>query len=413
MTHRVVITGLGTVNSLGIGVKETWESCLNGKSGLGPITLFDASNLLVKIACEVKNFDPAKFMDPKEARRRDRHQQFSTASAKEAKEMSGLEITEANAGRVGVIISAAIGGLMSTQEGVETIHGAGPRRVNPFTIPMMMPNGASGLWAIDSGIKGPALSVASACASGSDGIGYAFYMIRSGLIDAAFAGAAEATICSLGVAAFDRLGAMSRKNDDYSMTPQPFDKNRDGLVMGEGAAVIVLEELEHAKKRDANILAELIGYACTGDAFHITAPEEEGKGSSSAMVKALEDAKLNPSDLDYISAHGTGTPLNDAAETHAVKRALGKEAYNIPISSTKSMTGHMMGATGALESIFSVLAIRDNVLPPTIHYQTPDPDCDLDYVPNTARQKKVNVVMSNAFGFGGHNSVLVFKRFSN
>jgi 3-oxoacyl-(acyl-carrier-protein) synthase len=276
-----------------------------------------------------------------------------------------------------------------------------------------MVNGASGVIAIDTGAKGPTLCVASACASGADGLGYAFKSIRGGEIDAAIAGAAEAAISKVGIASFDRLGAMSRRNDDYSMTPQPFDKNRDGLVMGEGGAILVLEELEHAKARGANIIAELAGYAATGDAFHITAPEEQGLGSAAAMRLALQDAKLDVGDVDYINAHGTGTPLNDAAETRAIKLALGEKAYEIPMSSTKSMTGHIMGMTGALEAIFCALVIRDHVMPPTAHYQTPDPECDLDYIPNTAREKKVNVAMSNSFGFGGHNAVLVIKRFSN
>lgn len=411
MTRRVVVTGTGAVTPLGLNVKETWEACVNGCSGLGPITLFDTSNFIVKIACEVKNFDPAQFMDAKEARRRDRFEQFSSVAAKEAHMQSGLEVTEANAGKIGVVIGTGIGGLMTTQEQIETLVQSGPRRVNVFTIPMMMPNGAAGMFAIDTGIKGPALSISSACASGADAIGMAFYLIRAGVIDAAFAGGAEATICGLGVSAFDRTGAMSRNNDDDSMTPQPFDKNRNGLVMGEGAAVIAIEAYEHAKARGANILAELAGYASTGDAYHITQPQEEGAGGAAAMRQALEVAGLNPGDVSYINAHGTGTQLNDAAETRAIKAAFGEKAYDVPVSSTKSMTGHMMGATAALEAVFSTLAIRDNILPPTIHYQTPDPECDLDYVPNTARQAPVNVVMSNAFGFGGHNAVLVFKRF--
>jgi beta-ketoacyl-acyl-carrier-protein synthase II len=412
MTRRVVVTGVGAVSPLGLNVKETWDACVNGRSGVGPITLFDSSNFLVRIACEVKGFDPAQYMEVKEARRRDRYQQLAAAAAKEAHRQSGLVITDDNSGRVGVIISSGVGGLQTIQEGVQTVFTSGPRRVNPFTIPMLMANGASGLIAIDTGTKGPALCVTSACASGADGIGLAFNLIRAGSIDAAFAGASEASICEFGVAAFDRLGAMSRHNDDYSMTPQPFDKNRDGLVMGEGAAVLVLEELEHAKTRSAEVLGELAGYGSTGDAFHITAPHEQGVGGAAAMRLALNDAKLNPGDVNYINAHGTGTSLNDAAETRGIKLAFGELAYKIPVSSTKSMTGHIMGATGALEAVFSTLAIRDNVMPPTIHYQTPDPECDLDYVPNTARQAPVNVVMSNAFGFGGHNAVLVFKRFT-
>ncbi len=411
MTRRVVVTGVGAVSPLGLNVKETWDACVNGRSGVGPITLFDSSNFLVRIACEVKGFDPAQYMEVKEARRRDRYQQLAAAAAKEAHQQSGLVITDDNSGRVGVIISSGVGGLQTIQEGVQTVFTSGPRRVNPFTIPMLMANGASGLIAIDTGAKGPALCVTSACASGADGIGLAFNLIRAGSIDAAFAGASEASICEFGVAAFDRLGAMSRHNDDYSMTPQPFDKNRDGLVMGEGAAVLVLEELEHAQARGAEILGELAGYGSTGDAFHITAPHEQGVGGAAAMRLALHDAKLNPGDVSYINAHGTGTSLNDAAETRGIKLAFGELAYKIPVSSTKSMTGHIMGATGALEAVFSTLAIRDSVMPPTIHYQTPDPECDLDYVPNTARQAPVNVVMSNAFGFGGHNAVLVFKRF--
>jgi beta-ketoacyl-acyl-carrier-protein synthase II len=314
---------------------------------------------------------------------------------------------------VGVIVSSGGGGMISLQEAFETISTSGPRRVDPFTIPKFMVNGASGVIAIDTGAKGPTMCVASACASGADGLGFAFKLIRGGEIDAAIAGAAEAAISKVGIASFDRLGAMSRRNDDYSMAPQPFDKNRDGLVMGEGGAILVLEELEHAQARGANIIAELAGYAATGDAFHITAPEEQGLGSAAAMRLALQDAKLDVGDVDYINAHGTGTPLNDAAETRAIKLALGEKAYEIPMSSTKSMTGHIMGMTGALEAIFCALVIRDNVMPPTAHYQTPDPECDLDYIPNTAREKKVNVAMSNSFGFGGHNAVLVIKRFSN
>jgi beta-ketoacyl-acyl-carrier-protein synthase II len=368
---------------------------------------------MVKIAAEVKGFDPTKFMDPKEARRRDRYEQLATAAANEALSNAGLSVTATNAGRIGVFVGSGGGGLISMQEGVETIMTSGPRRVDPFTIPKLMANGAAGVIAIDNGLKGPAMAVLSACASGADSIGMALNMIRGGAMDAAVTGASEATVSKIGIASFDRLGAMSRRNDDYSFTPQPFDKHRDGLVMGEGAAILVLEELEYAKARGANILAELAGYAATGDAFHITAPEESGVGGTTAMRLALQDAKADVGDVDYISAHGTGTPLNDAAETRAIKAAFGQRAYEIPVSSTKSMTGHIMGMTGALEAIFCALAIRDNVLPPTIHYQTPDPDCDLDYVPNTAREKKVDVCISNAFGFGGHNSVLVVKRFAD
>ena len=410
--ERVVITGMGTINPLGLTVDESWKNVINGVSGVGPITLFDSSPLNIHFAAEVKNFAPEKYMDAKEARRRDRYEQLGAAAAKDALASSGIEITEANAGRIGVLVASAVGGITSLQDAVITNYTEGPRRVSPFLIPMLMPNGAAGMIAIDNQIKGPCFSVASACASGSDGIGTAFLMLKAGMIDAAVAGAAEVTICSTGVAAFDRVGAMSRRNDDYSMSPQPFDKNRDGLVMGEGAAVLVLESESHARARGANILAELAGYGATADAFHVTAPHEKGEGGSAAMRMALDSARANVDELGYINAHGTGTPLNDQSETRAVKAAFGEKAYEIPISSTKSMTGHMMGATGALEVIFCVLAVRDGILPPTIHYETPDPECDLDYIPNKAREKKINLALTNAFGFGGHNAVLAIRKYS-
>ncbi len=409
--ERIVITGMGTVNPLGLNVADTWKNVTAGMSGVGPITLFDHSNLQVHIACEVKNFDPEKYMDSKEARRRDRFEQLATAAAAEAIADSGLEVTEANAQRIGIVVSSAIGGLKSIADAVLTNDKDGPRRVSPFLIPMLMANGASGLIAIDHGIKGPCFSVASACASGADGIGMAFMMLKSGMIDMALAGASESTVTSVGVAAFDRVGAMSRQNDDYSMTPAPFDKNRDGLVMGEGAAVIALESETHAKQRGATIYAELAGYAATADAFHVTAPQENGEGGTTAIKQALASAHANPEDVGYISAHGTATQLNDLSETKAVKGAFAELAYKIPISSTKSMTGHMMGATGALEAIFCVHAVREGILPPTIHYRTPDPQCDLDVVPNQAREKGINLAISNAFGFGGHNAVLVIRKY--
>jgi beta-ketoacyl-acyl-carrier-protein synthase II len=411
MQERIVITGMGTVNPLGLNVKESWTNVISGTSGVAPITLFDSSPLNVHIAAEVKGFKPENFMDAKEARRRDRFEQFAIAAAREALTDSRLEITQTNAGRIGVIISSAIGGLQSLQEAVLTNHTEGPRRVSPFLIPMLMANGGAGMAAIEFGIKGPCFSVASACASGSDGIGTALMMLRTGMIDAALTGASEATITSTGVAAFDRVGAMSRQNEKYSMTPQPFDKNRDGLVMGEGAAVLVLERESDAKARGAHILAELAGYGATADAYHVTAPHEDGEGGAAAIRMALSSAKANIEDVSYINAHGTGTLLNDQIETRAIKAAFGELAYKIPISSTKSMTGHMMGATGALEAIFCVQAVREGVLPPTIHYETPDPDCDLDYVPNKLRETKVSLAISNAFGFGGHNAVLAVRKY--
>ncbi len=409
--ERVVITGMGTISSIGHNVKETWANAVAGVSGVGPITQFDASNLQVRIACEVKNFDPTQHMDTKEARRRDRYEQLATVAANQALADSGLDIVESNAQRIGIVVSSAIGGLHSIQEAVETITTEGPRRVSPFLIPMLMANGASGLIAIDHGIKGPCFSVASACASGADGIGMAMMMIRSNVIDVAIAGASESTVTSVGVAAFDRVGAMSRRNDDYSMTPAPFDKNRDGLVMGEGAAVIVLERESHARARGARIYAELAGYGSTADAFHVTAPDENGEGGTAAIKLALRAASASPEDVGYINAHGTVTQLNDLSETKAIRGAFGALANRVPVSSTKSMTGHMMGATGALEVLLCVQAIREGVLPPTIHYQTPDPQCDLDVVPNTAREAKIDLAISNAFGFGGHNAVLAIRRY--
>jgi 3-oxoacyl-(acyl-carrier-protein) synthase len=311
-----------------------------------------------------------------------------------------------------VLVSSAIGGLKSLQDAVIQNHEEGARKISPFLIPMLMPNGAAGMIAIDFGAKGPCFSVASACASGADGIGTAWLMLRAGMMDAAIAGAAEMTVCHTAITAFDRVGAMARRDRDFSMAPQPFDKNRDGLVMGEGAAVLVLETESHAKKRGANILAELAGYGSTADAFHVTAPHEGGAGGAAAMRMAMDSACANVADLGYINAHGTGTVLNDQAETRAIKAAFGEQAYQIPVSSTKSMTGHLMGATGAVEAIFCVQTIRDGILPPTIHYETPDPECDLDYVPNQAREKKVNLALSNAFGFGGHNAVLAIRKYS-
>jgi beta-ketoacyl-acyl-carrier-protein synthase II len=410
MNRRVVITGLGTVNPCGLSVTETWANMSNGRSGIGPLTHFDASAWNVKVAGEVKNFDPTRYIEAKEARRRDRYQHFASAASQEALKQAGLTVTDENADRIAVIVSSAIGGVRAFEDGVRTLDAQGARRVNVFTIPMLMSNGAGGLIAIDIGARGPNFSVASACASGSDGIGSAWHLIRSGAVDAAITGASEAPIIDLGVAAFDRLGAMTHQT---SGVPSPFDKDRDGLVMGEGAAVLILEALDHARARGADILAELAGYAATGDAYHITAPAETGGAGPVAIRRALESARLNPDDIGYINAHGTATPLNDASETVTIKKALGEAAYQIPVSSTKSMTGHMMGATGALEAILCVQAIRTGVLPPTINYHTPDPACDLDYIPNTARETQIHAAMSNAFGFGGHNSVLVIKRFTD
>lgn len=408
---RVVITGIGAISPLANSAEESWQNALKGKSAVGPVTLFDTKDFLVKIACEVKDFHPEAFMPAKEARRRDRFEQFATAAALEALNQSGLSAKDYGSERVGVVVSSAIGGINVLEDNIPLIREEGPRKINPFAIPMLMANGAAGLIAIDHGFQGPCFSVTSACASGADGIGAAWILIKAGVVDAVVAGASEATITPVGVAAFDRIGATSRRNADYSMTPQPFDRNRDGLVMGEGAAILILESESHARQRGAPILAELAGYASTADAYHITAPSEDGASGARAIRQALASARVNPEEVDYINAHGTATQLNDLSETRAIKAAFGQHAYHIPISSTKSMTGHMMGATGALEAVFCTRIVARDVMPPTIHYETPDPECDLDYIPNQARGKNVRVAVSNSFGFGGHNAVLVIKKY--
>jgi beta-ketoacyl-acyl-carrier-protein synthase II len=409
MTRRVVITGMGTINPCGHTVAETWDAITHGRSGVGPITGFDPSNFLVKIAAEVKGFDPAKYMDVKEARRMDRFEQIAMAASQEALRQSGLEIRDDNADRIGVIVSSAIGGCKAFQDGVRTLDASGPRRVDVFFIPKLMSNGAGGLISIATGARGPNMSVASACASGSDGIGQAWLMLKSGMIDAAITGASETSLIEIGIAAFDRTSAMTHRTE---AVPQPFDRERDGLVMGEGAAILVIETEEHARARGATIVAELAGYAATADAYHITAPSDSGAPGAQAMRLAVASAGANLDEVGYINAHGTGTVLNDAGETRAIKRAFGERAHAIPVSSTKSMTGHIMGMTGALEAIFCVEAIRTGLLPPTINYRTPDPECNLDYVPNTARQARIDLAISNAFGFGGHNSVLAIRRYT-
>ncbi len=409
---RVVVTGMGTVNPLGMSVPETWQNVLAGKSGIGPITRIDTSPYTVHIAGEILNFDFEPYINAREARRMDLFEQYAIASTHQAIDQAGLDISAEDPTRVAAVVSAAVGGLQSMQEGILIMDRQGPRRVNPFLIPMFMSNGAAGLIAIHFGVMGPCFSIASACASAADGIGQAAMMIRSGYVDVCIAGGSEAPIIGIGLSCFDRLGALSHNQEEPYVTPRPFDKDRDGLVMAEGAAVLVLESLEHARARGAEILGELAGYGSTADAFHITAPAEDGAGGSAAIRKALNDGNLAPQDVDYVNAHGTGTILNDVAETRAIKSALGKHAGAVAVSSTKSMTGHMMGATGALEAIFCILAIRDNQIPPTINLDEPDAECDLDYVPNQAREAEVNVALSNAFGFGGHNAVLAFRAFS-
>jgi 3-oxoacyl-[acyl-carrier-protein] synthase II len=412
MMRRVVVTGLGLLSPVGNNVEESWSAIKAGKSGVAPITLFDPQDYLVKIAAEVKNWNAADHMPAKEVRRRDRYQQFIVAAANQAVEHSGITVDDGNRYRIGTLIGSSVGGVGSYYNEAKVLFDTGdPRRITPFGIPMLMVNGGSDIVSIDYGTRGPSYVPISACATGADCIGHAFDLIRWGRIEAAFAGCGDAPIIPIGIAAFDRVGACCRENDAPDTAVRPFSKDRAGLVFGEGAGVVVLEELEFAKARGANILAEVVGYGVTSDSFHVTAPDPEGIGATNAILGALADSGLNPTDIDYINAHGTATSLNDAMETKAVKRAFGTHASQVPMSSTKSMTGHGMGATAAFEAVFSVLAIRDQVAPPTINLREADPECDLDYVPNTARQVKIEHVMSNSFGFGGHNVSLIFKAF--
>jgi 3-oxoacyl-[acyl-carrier-protein] synthase II len=405
--HRVVVTGMGAITPVGLTLAETWQSVIEGRSGAGPITLFDTRGFGIHTAAEVKNFNPTALLGFKTARRQDRFEQFANVAANEAVAQSGLEITEENSTRIGQSISCAFGGIMSMVEQITLLNAEGPQRVDPLGLTRFMTTSPS--VSIAHGLRGPSFSAASACATGADGIGLAFQMLRAGIVDAMVAGGVDAPLCTLALATFNQMRAYSQRDD---ATPRPFSADRDGLILGEGAGVLVLETLDHALMRGADILAEVVGYGATSDAYHIAAPLEDGTGSAAAIGVALHDAKLNPEDIDYISAHGTGTIINDSAETVALKQALGEHAYSIPVSSTKSMTGHMMGASGAVEAAFCIQAICNDIMPPTINYAEPDPQCDLDYVPNIAREAQIDVAMSNAFGFGGHNSVLIFKHFA-
>lgn len=406
--HRVVITGLGAITAIGHTAEESWAAALAGQPGTGPFTLLKKEDHITGTICEVKDFVPENYMDRRDARRRDRYQQLATVAARQAMAQAQLPITADGSHRIGLILGTGVGGIRTLVEQGQIFMENGLRRISPFAITMIMPNGAAGMLAIDYGIHGPTTTITTACASASDAIGHAYRAIRSGDIDAALTGGSESIMATVAIAGFERAGATSRKSQH---TPQPFDKNRDGLVVGEGAGMLVLESLEHAQARGAAILAELCGYGQTTDAFHITAPSEGGSGAARAIRIALEEAGIAPEEVSYISAHGTATELNDSNETAAIKAAFGEHAYNLGVSSTKSMTGHVMGGTGAIESVFCTLAIRDQMMPPTINYETPDPECDLDYIPNVARPATVNVCVNNAFGFGGHNAVLVFKRY--
>lgn len=407
--NRVVITGTGLITPLGHNVADTWAAILAGQSGFGPVTQFDGTDHSMGGIFEVKAFDAEQYLDRREARRRDRYQQLATVAAMEAMAQSGLQVTDDNRERIGIVFGTGVGGIQTLVNQEHVRQNSGLRRLSPFAITMIMPNGAAGMVAIDYGIQGPSTTITTACAAGCDAVGHAFRAVQRGELDAVLAGGSECILTSVAVGGFERAGATSKKS---SVTPQPFDKNRDGLLPGEGAGMLVIESLAHAQARGAAILAEIVGYGQTTDAHHITAPAEGGAGAARAMKKALADAGMPPEAVDYVSAHGTATPLNDVYETMAIKAAFGEAAYKLAVSSTKSMTGHIMGATGAIESVFCTLAIRDQMLPPTINYETPDPDCDLDYVPNQSRPGRVQVAMNNAFGFGGHNAVLIFKAFA-
>jgi len=408
--RRVVVTGLGAVTPIGNDVAQYWEGLCSGKNGVADITLFDASRHACRFAAEVKGFDPSGWLEPKEAKRWDRFCKFGVVAAKQAVADAGLAIDGSNAQRVGVSIGSGVGGLLMMETQAHVLADRGPDRVSPFCVPMMIPNMATGLAAIALGARGPSSAVATACAAGSNAIGDAFRTIQLGLADAMVCGGAESAITPLGVAGFASAKALSFRNDDPATASRPFDLERNGFVIGEGSGVLVLEALEHAQARGARILAEVVGYGTTCDAHHITAPSPGGVGGAEAMRLALADARLEPEDVDYVNAHGTSTQANDSNETAAIKAALGEHARRIPVSSTKSMTGHLLGGSGGIEAVASILAIGHNLVPPTINYHTPDPVCDLDVVPNQAREHAVQVVLSNSFGFGGHNVCLAFRR---
>jgi len=397
------------VSPLGNDVPSTWTSLVAGRSGVGPITAFDASDYATRIAAEVKGFDPSALFGRREARRMDRFTQFAVAAAGQALQDAGLVVTESNAQRIGAVIGSGVGGIICILEQAEILRSSGPRRVSPFLIPMMLSDTAPGQVAISYGLKGPNFAVVSACASGANAIGEAAEVIRRGSADAMLAGGAEAGIVPLALAGFNIMQALSTRNEEPERACRPFDATRDGFVIGEGGGVVLLESETHARSRGARIYAELVGYGATADAYHITAPEESGDGAARAMQAALDQARLKPGQVDYLNAHGTGTVLNDKGETAAIKKVFGEHAYRLPVSSTKSMTGHLLGGAGAVEAIFGILALTQGLLPPTINYEQPDPECDLDYVPNAARRATVSVTMSNSFGFGGHNACLVFQ----
>lgn len=411
MKRRVVITGMGIVSPLGIGLDDNWQAICQGKSGIGPITKFDTTEYPAKIAGEVKSFDPELYIDKKDQKKMDVFIQYALAAGSMAIKQSGLKIDESNADRVGVLVGSGLGGLQTIEKYHTMLLQSGPKKISPFFVPMLIVNLAPGQISIYFGCRGPNSSVVTACATGNHSIGEASRIIQRGDADAMIAGGVESTITPLAVAGFCALKALSTRNDAPEKASRPFEKNRDGFVMAEGAGILVLESLESAKQRGASIFAEVIGFGCNADAYHITAPSPNGEGAARCMQIALDDAGIKPADIDYINAHGTSTPMNDLSETIAMKTVFKEKIKNLPISSTKSMTGHLLGAAGGVESIFSILTIKNSLIPPTINYDEPDPECDLDYVPNVARKKDVRIVMSNSFGFGGTNATLIFKSF--
>jgi len=410
MSRRVVVTGIGMLTPLGIGTEASWKACVEGRSGISRIHKFDPSPFKTQIAGQLEEFDRSKYLDAKEARRYDDFCQYALVVAQMALEDSGLEITEELKDRTGVIIGTGFGGLETFERNFKSFLDGGPRKISPFFIPMMIANMAPGLVAMRYGVRGPNTCTVTACAASSHAIGDAFKVIQRGQADVMFAGGTEASLTALMVAGFDIMKATSTRNDNPQGASRPFDKDRDGFVPSEGAAMLILEEAEHARRRGAKIYAEIRGYGYSNDAYHFTAPDPEGKGAILCMKMALEDARVAPEEVDYINAHGTSTPLNDAIETLAIKRVFGQHAYRLAVSSTKSMTGHLLGAAGAAEAAFTCLALKDQIAPPTINYTNPDPECDLDYVPNKARSMDMRVALSNSFGFGGTNATLIFSR---
>jgi 3-oxoacyl-[acyl-carrier-protein] synthase II len=404
---------MGAITPLGNDLETSWRSALEGRTGVGPVTRFDATAFDTRIAAEVKGFNAEEYIPPKEIKRMDRFIHYAIAVCMQAARQANLTIDGSNANDIGAIVGSGIGGVETLTETILTLRDRGPGRISPLAIPALLTDLAAGQVAIQMGMKGPNYAVVSACASSAHAIGEATEIIRRGQAKAMFAGGSEATVCTVGLATFGAMRALSTRNDDPEKASRPFDKMRDGFVLGEGAGAVLLEDLEYARARGAHIYAEVTGYGATADASHVTAPAEGGEGAARAMIYALKDAGLEPNEIDYINAHGTSTQLNEKYETMAIKRAFGDYAYDVPISSTKSMTGHMLGAAGAVEAIFCIKAMEQGVIPPTVNYEVPDPDCDLDYVPNEARRKDVRRAMSNSMGFGGHNGVLVLERFED